>query len=79
MVLGAPGDYSNCLNRTFFLSSAIFQSGPHGCSDNHRRIEMHDQELKELKHDPVPGYRPAFYVIFGISLIYMIIIFLKAY
>jgi hypothetical protein len=38
---------------------------------------MHDQELKELKHDPVPGYRPAFYIIFGISLIYMIIIFLN--
>jgi hypothetical protein len=39
---------------------------------------MSDQELKELKHDPVPGYRPAFYIIFGISLIYMIIIFLSA-
>jgi len=39
---------------------------------------MSEQELKELKHDPVPGYRPAFYIIFGISLIYMIIIFLTA-
>jgi hypothetical protein len=39
---------------------------------------MSAPELKELKHEPVPGYRPAFYVIFGISLMYMIIIFLKA-
>jgi hypothetical protein len=39
---------------------------------------METEELKELKHDPVPGYRPAFYVIFGISLIYLVIIFLSA-
>jgi hypothetical protein len=39
---------------------------------------MHDQELKELKHDPVPGYRPIFFIIFGISLIYLIVIFLMS-
>jgi len=39
---------------------------------------MKDQELRELKHDPVPGYRPAFFAIFGISLLYLIIIFLMA-
>jgi hypothetical protein len=39
---------------------------------------MHDQELKELKHDPVPGYRPAFFIIFCISLIYLAMIFIKA-
>ena len=39
---------------------------------------MHDQELKELKHDPVPGYRPIFFIIFGISLIYLAMIFIKA-
>ena len=39
---------------------------------------MSDQELKELKHDPVPGYRPAFFIIFGISLIYLAMIFIKA-
>ena len=39
---------------------------------------MQDKESMELKHDPVPGYRPVFYVIFGISLIYLIIIFLTA-
>ncbi len=39
---------------------------------------MNDQELKELKHDPVPGYRPAFFIVFGISLIYLAMIFIKA-
>ena len=39
---------------------------------------MSDQKLKELKHDPVPGYRPAFFIIFGISLIYLAMIFIKA-
>ena len=39
---------------------------------------MNDQELKELKHDPVPGYRPAFFIIFGLSLIYLAMIFIKA-
>ena len=39
---------------------------------------MNDGELQELKHDPVPGYRPAFYIVFGISLIYLVIIFLMA-
>ncbi len=39
---------------------------------------MSDQELKELKHDPVPGYRPVFFIIFGISLIYLAMIFIKA-
>jgi hypothetical protein len=39
---------------------------------------MDDRELKELKHAPVPGYRPAFYVVFGLSLLYLIIIFLRA-
>jgi len=39
---------------------------------------MKDQELRELKHDPVPGYRPAFFIIFGISLLYLVIIFLMA-
>jgi len=38
---------------------------------------MSDQELKEFKHDPVPGCRPAFYVILDLNLLYMIFIFLK--
>ncbi len=39
---------------------------------------MDGKELKELKHEPVPGYRPAFYVVFGLSLLYLVIIFLRA-
>jgi len=30
-----------------------------------------------LGHDPVPGYRPAFYVIFTGSVLYLLFIFLK--
>jgi hypothetical protein len=39
---------------------------------------MQDKELIELKHDPVPGYKPAFYIVFGISLAYLVFIFLTA-
>ena len=39
---------------------------------------MKDKEIMELKHDPVPGYRPAFYIVFGASLAYLIFIFLTA-
>ena len=39
---------------------------------------MPEKEIRELRHEPVPGFRPAFFVIFGISLVYLIIIFLKA-
>lgn len=36
------------------------------------------EEIMELKHDPVPGYRPAFFIIFGASLVYLVTIFLMA-
>ncbi len=36
-----------------------------------------EEEIMELSHDPVPGYRPAFYIIFAISLIYLAIIFIR--
>jgi len=36
------------------------------------------EEIMELKHDPVPGYRPAFFIIFGVSLVYLVIIFFMA-
>lgn len=29
------------------------------------------EELMELKHDPVPGYKPVFIVVFAVSLLYM--------
>jgi len=35
-----------------------------------------DEEIMELGHDPVPGYRPAFYIIFAISFIYLAVIFI---
>ena len=30
-----------------------------------------NNELMELKHDAVPGYRPAFIVVFAASMVYM--------
>ena len=38
-------------------------------------LKDHD-ELMELAHKPVPGYRTAFYIIFALSLIYLTIIFI---
>lgn len=35
------------------------------------------EEIMELGHDPVPGYRPIFYIIFAISVIYLGLIFLN--
>ena len=35
------------------------------------------EEKMELSHDPVPGYRPAFYIIFAVSLVYLAFIFIK--
>ncbi len=29
------------------------------------------EELMELKHDPVPGYRPIFFVAITVGLLYM--------
>ena len=37
-----------------------------------------EHEKKELSHEPVPGYRLAFYIIFGMSLAYLALIFLKS-
>ncbi|MDF1578651.1 MAG: hypothetical protein RQ753_04900 [Desulfurivibrionaceae bacterium] len=36
------------------------------------------EEKMELGHDPVSGYRPAFYIIFAVSLIYLAIIFIRS-
>jgi hypothetical protein len=37
-----------------------------------------DHDKKELSHQPVPGYRLAFYLIFGASLAYLTLIFVMA-
>lgn len=36
-----------------------------------------EQEKKELSHEPVPGYRLAFYLVFAASLAYLTLIFVK--
>ena len=38
---------------------------------------MSHEDKKILDHEPVPGYRPAFYVIFAISVAYLALIFLR--
>ncbi len=40
-------------------------------------MKEHDKEIMELGHKPVPGYRTAFYIIFGLSLIYLAVIFIS--
>jgi hypothetical protein len=37
------------------------------------------EEIKELRHDAVPGYRPAFYIVFALSLAYLALIFYKTF
>lgn len=36
-----------------------------------------EEELKELHHEEVPGYKKIFYIVLVISVIYLAIIFLK--
>lgn len=36
------------------------------------------QELMELKHEPEPGYRQAFYIAVSIGILYLAVIFLSA-
>lgn len=36
------------------------------------------EENKELSHEPVPGYKPAFYIIFAICVLYLAFIFIYA-
>ena len=37
-----------------------------------------DEEKMVLGHDPVPGYRPAFFIIFILSTLYLLLLFLKS-
>ena len=34
-----------------------------------------DKELMELKHDALPGFRPVFYVVFAIGILYLALVF----
>ena len=40
-------------------------------------MKKEKEELMELKHDPEPGYRPIFYIVFAIAVLYLGIIFLS--
>lgn len=37
-----------------------------------------EKEKMELGHDPVPGYRPAFFILFTLSTLYLLFLFLRA-
>lgn len=36
-----------------------------------------ENELMELKHDPWPGFRTAFYIVMGLASIYLLVVFLN--
>ncbi len=40
-------------------------------------MAVESEEKKELVHDPVPGYRTAFYIILVVAVIYLSWIFIK--
>lgn len=39
-------------------------------------MDKKHKELTELKHDPVPGYKRIFYIVFTIGVLYLIAVFL---
>ncbi len=41
-------------------------------------MSEHEEEKMELGHDPVPGYRPAFFILFTLSALYLLLLFLRA-
>ena len=46
-------------------------------------MNIHEMEqVKEkiiLKHDPWPGYRKVFYIVFGLALLYLLFMFITGY
>lgn len=40
-------------------------------------MEEAKEEIKVLSHEPWPGYRKAFYIIFSIGIIYLAIILIQ--
>ncbi|MDP6685447.1 MAG: hypothetical protein QGI05_00685 [Candidatus Omnitrophota bacterium] len=40
-------------------------------------MKKEKEEVMELKHDPEPGYRTIFYIVFPIAVLYLGIIFLS--
>lgn len=39
-------------------------------------MEKEKEELQELSHEAVPGYRTAFYVVMAVATIYLAVMFL---
>jgi len=37
---------------------------------------MEDEKMK-LSHEPIPGYRPVFYILFAVSVAYLALIFIR--
>jgi len=37
-----------------------------------------NEDKQELSHDPVPGYKPVFLVVFAASVIYLAVVFLSS-
>lgn len=35
-----------------------------------------DREKMELSHDPIPGYKPVFFVVVGVAVVYLVLTFL---
>jgi hypothetical protein len=38
---------------------------------------MEDEKM-ELSHEPQPGYRPAFFIVFAVSVAYLALIFIRS-
>jgi hypothetical protein len=36
-------------------------------------------EKMELTHEPIPGYRPAFYIAIAVSVLYLAVIFIRSF
>lgn len=39
-------------------------------------MNRESEEIMELRHEPVPGYKTAFYIIFAIGVLYLGAVFL---
>ena len=51
--------------------------GVEGCIIEELGMEEAKEEIKVLSHEPWPGYRKAFYIIFSIGIIYLAIILIQ--
>lgn len=41
-------------------------------------MEKERDELMELKHEPEPGYRTAFYIVLAVAVLYIAVILIQA-